>query len=100
MPKAKRRQPAYLKEVKKLIDEAMESMLTKIQKLLRDELREEMLLRLDEIHSEMIKLKYELRMNNQLYYFWAQKHLSPSLKEEFLQFQQKLEEGKMVKRVD
>jgi len=88
-------QPATLKDVKNVIYEAMDYMLLKIKKLLSGE----MIAKLDEIHKQMVELKYETRMNRMLYSFWAERHLSPELREEFLEFQKKLQEKKM-KRVD
>lgn len=92
-------EPATLKDVKKVIYEAMDYMVSKTQKLLRSELEGEMTTKLDKIHEEIIKLKYEIRTNNELYSFWAERHLSPELREEFLRFQDKLQK-KTLKRVD
>lgn len=63
------------------------------------EFTELVLSRLESIDRHFIELKEEMRTLKVMYEFWADRHLSPDLIEEFLDEQEKKRKS-IVKRVD
>lgn len=63
------------------------------------EFTDRVLLRLESIDRHFIELKSEMRNLRIMYEFWADRHLSPDLMEEFLKEQEKKRKP-AVKRLD
>lgn len=101
MARAKTEKISY-EELEGLMRDVVKEVVAELEKLLASktdisDYADRMMARLDSIDRHFLELKGEMRSLRIMYEFWAERHLSPELIDEFLREQEKKREFKNKK---